>query len=212
VAGAIQWTIDQFWSQLQGLRSQIQQADASLKADAAQLGSMYATARANYDPTRDAWIAPLIHRNNDLRLTYLKPVKDKFNEAVAIAKSAITSAGYSVPTQLGDLGQTEVIWVPAAAVAAIVLAISAIAIVNRLTQAQISRTAVLASIYGDHTLTFDQKQVAANGILAQTKAEAKATPPPLGFDLNALMGPLAIVAVIVLGPQIMRMLPKRKAA
>jgi hypothetical protein len=49
-------------------------------------------------------------------------------------------------------------------------------------------------------------------ILDQTKAEANATPPPLGFDLKSLIPLAAIAAVILLGPQILRMIaPTRRA-
>jgi hypothetical protein len=209
MADPVQWTVDQFWQQVQNLQGQIINADTALKADAASLGQLYSTAAANYDPSRDVWIAPLIHRNNEIRLNYLGPVKDKFNQAVAAARAVLQGAGYTVPNALAGLGDPFV--VPTIAIAAVVLALAAVLIVNRVTAAQIQRTAQLSSIYGS-SLSFDQKQAAAQMILDQTKAEANATPPPLGFDLKSLIPLAAIAAVILLGPQILRMIaPTRRA-
>lgn len=209
MADVIQWTIDQFWSELQSLQSQIQQVDDALNADKVRLGQMYSQAAANYDPSRDAWIAPLIHRNTELRFNYLKPIKDKFNEAVNAAQGAIQAAGYTVPGQLGGMG---LIFVPAVAVAAVLVAIAAVVIVWRLTQAQIARTDTLQQLYADNSLTMDQKNAAATALASQAIAEGKSQPPPLGFDFSQLLPLAAIIAAIVLVPPILKMLPKRRAA
>jgi len=206
VAGVVQWTVDEFWGQLQNLKDQITQADSALNADKARLGALYATARQNYDPMRDILLAPLIHRNTELRLNYLKPVKDKFNEAVAAASSVLRSAGYTTP-QLSGLGVLPL--VPVIAVTAVLVALAAVAIVWRLTQAQITRTDSMAAIFNDPHTTPDQKLALSKQMTDQVAHEPK---PPLGFDVGALLPLAAIVAVIVLGPQILRMLPQRRAA
>lgn len=203
MAGAIQWTVDQFWRQVQTLQSQIATADQALRDDAKRLGALYRERGAQYDPSRDVYIAPLIHRNNVIRINYLGPVKAKFNQAMNAARGILSAAGYTVPGSLGALGDPFV--VPAIAVAAIVVAISAIIVVNRLTAAQLQRTAMLTKIYTDPSMTPADKQKAADTLRAQTDAEARAMPPPL-FDFGSLVPVAAIAAAIVLGPQILSMM------
>lgn len=208
----VQWTVDQFWSQVQGLQAQITSVATSLQQDKLRLQSLYSTARAEAEPNRThdmAMLAPLIHQNSDLRMTYLAPVKAKFNEGVNAARSLLKSAGYT-PSNLSGLGIVPaLVIVPAVAVAAIVVALAAVAIVNRLTQAQVNNTAAVAAAMADKTTTPQQKADLINGITKAAKA-AKDANPPL-FDPNALVMPLALVALIVLGPQLMRLLPGRRA-
>ena len=83
---AVQWTLTKFWSQLQRLSDAINAVSAQLGADRAQLMQLYARAKAEPDPkgAQDrALLQPLIHRNSELRLTYLAPIKAKFTEAVS---------------------------------------------------------------------------------------------------------------------------------
>ncbi|HYM67752.1 MAG TPA: hypothetical protein VEW68_10705, partial [Patescibacteria group bacterium] len=88
----VQWGVDQLYSGLQELKSKIDAVAADLNADKAQLAQMYDTARQNMDPARDVYLAPLIHQNTVLRLTYLKPIQDKFNSTVAAASKLIRGA------------------------------------------------------------------------------------------------------------------------
>lgn len=208
MAGAVQWTIDKFWAQLQNLQTQIKQVDAALQADKVRLGSLYSAVRARYDPSADQFIAPLIHQNTVLRLTYLKPIKDKFNQAVAAASKLLKSAGYSTP-QLGGLGVVPV--VPVVAATLVVGALAAVAIVNRLTESQILRTKAMVAIYGDPSTTPEQKLALSRQMESQIREENKTPPPGGGFNLDSLVPLAGIVALIVLGPQILRMLPGRRA-
>lgn len=208
MAGAVQWTIDQFWGQLQNLKSQIDAVDAALNTDKVRLGTLYKQVKARYDPSADAFIAPAIHQNTVLRLTYLQPIKDKFRQAVNAASSVLHSAGYTTPT-LSGLGVLPV--VPVVAVTAVVLALSAVAIVWRMTQAQVNRTNAMLAIYQDASTTTEQKLALAKAQQAQVDADNR-TPPPLGFNVGDLVPLAAIVAVIVLGPSILRMLPGRRSA
>lgn len=206
MAGAIQWTIEQFWGELQSLKNQLDQTAAALNADKLRLQGMYDAARRNYDPARDLYLAPLIHRNTELRLRYLKPVRDKFNEAVNASAGALRGAGYTVPT-LGEVGILPA--VPVVAVTAVVVALSAVAIVRRLTQAQITRTNAMAAIFQDSHTTTEQKIALSKQMQAQVTDENKHTPPPLGFNLDMLVPLAAIVAAIVLVPPILKTLPAR---
>lgn len=213
MAGAVQWTVDQFWAQLQALQNQINALSTSLNNDKAQLTDLYAFARREYDPAGAydrAMLDPLVHHNSVLRLTYLAPVKAKFTEAVNAASSFLKSAGYTTPTLSGLGIVPALVIVPVVAVAAVITALAAVAVVNRMTQAQIARTATVASIFTDTTTTPAQKQALAKSLQDQTKADAAANPPL--FDTSWIVPAAAIVAVIVLGPTILNMAKQRRAA
>lgn len=209
MAGVVQWTIDQFWNNLQSLKSQIDQVESALLADKARLTALYSTARQNMDPARDVYLTPLIHRNSVLRLSYLQPIKDKFTQAVNAASAALRAAGYTTPN-LSGMGFVFAI-APAAAVTLVLVALAAIAIAWRLTQAQITRTDAMAALFSDPGTTPDQKLALSRQQQQQMSAEDKAN-PPLGLDLGKLLPIAGIVALIVLGPRILDMIQSRRRA
>ena len=206
MADVVQWTIDQFYNQLQALADQINQAAQALSDDQAQLSAAYDLARQNNDPTRDILLTPLIHRNSDLRVNYLGPVREKFNQAVSAASSFLSSAGYTVPT-LNGLG--DIVVAPTAAVVIVVAALSTVAVVWLLTQAQRNRTATTLAIFSDPNTTVQDKLALAASQDAEMKTEAATNPPPLGFDLGAVAGIVGLVALIVLGPRLLDMFGPR---
>lgn len=202
MAGPVQWTVDQFWAQLQALQSQIDHVDAALKADKATLTRLYDTARRNMDPARDAFLAPLIHRNSVLRLQYLAPVRTKFAQAVNSARAVLRKSGYTTP-QLSGLGVIPL--VPVVAATAVIVALAAVAIVWRLTESQISRTQAMARVFADPHTTPEQKLALSRQMAAQIEQENKSTPPPLGFNLDNLLPIAALIAAVVLVPPILKM-------
>lgn len=205
-AAAVQWTVDQFYGQLRVLSNQIASASSALAADKAKLTALYSAAKKANNAKAMAALSPLIHNNSVLRLSYLAPVKAKFNEATAAATAALKRAGVT-PPGLSGLALAPAILVPAVAVAAVVAALAAVAIVNRLTQAQIARTNALAGIMADTHTTPEQKLALAAQLEAQAKAERQANPPL--FDPNAFVMPLALVAAVVLGPQLIAAFRRR---
>lgn len=209
MASAVQWTVDQFYAQLQGLKDKIRQIESLLAADKARLTALYSAARTAKNAQRMAALQPLIHQNSTLRLTYLAPIKAKFNEATTIASAALRRAGITAPG-LSGMGIVPAILVPAAAVAAVVVALSAVAIVFRLTQAQVTRTNALAAVFADTHTTPEQKLALAKQLEAAANAERLANPPL--FDPNALVLPLLLVAGIVMGPSVVRALTQRREA
>ena len=216
MAGPVQWTVTEFWKQLQNVQNQIHAVDSALQADKATLTALYAQARKEYDPAGAhdrAYLEPLIHQNSVLRLSYLAPVKAKFNAAVSAASAALRSAGYTTPN-LSGLGLVPaVIIVPAIAVTLLGLAAGAVLIVNRLTESQINRTATARAIFSDPSTSFDQKLQLAGAFQQEMDNEKKNAPPPLGIDLGWILPTAVVVAVIVLGPQLLRAFgPKRAEA
>jgi len=209
--GPIQWTIDQLWSGLQQLENQITSVESTLNTNKAELTALYAEARAEYDPAGAhdrAMLEPLIHQNTVLRLTYLAPIKAKFNQAVNLAAGVLRGAGYTTHTLTG-LGDAVV--VPISTITIVVVALAAIAVVYSLTQSQIQRTATMKALYADPSTTPAQKLALAKALKDQTDADTHAN-PPLGIDLGALIPVLGILAVILLGPQLLQMFRSRRAA
>jgi hypothetical protein len=213
MAGPVQTTVTAFWNQLQNVQNQIKAVDAKLQADKAVLQRLYSETRQRLDPmgAHDrAYLDPLIHQNSVLRLSYLAPVKSKFNAAVAASSSVLKSAGYTTPN-LSGLGVIlpAVIIVPAVAVAALGIAAAAVLIVNRMTQTQVSRTATARSIFSDPGTTPAQKLELAKAFQAEMDAEKKNAPSPL-FDTGWIVPAAALVALIVLGPQLLRTFGPRR--
>ena len=215
MAGPVQWTVTEFWKQLQNVQNQIKAVDAALKADKATLTALYTQARQQYEPAGAhdrAYLDPLIHQNSVLRMSYLAPVKSKFNEAVAAASSVLKRAGYTTPNLSGLGVVPAVIIVPAIAVTALGLAAAAVAVVNRLTASQVNRTATARAIFTDSRTTPEQKAQLASEFQKQMKAEKEFAPPPPGFDMGWILPTAAVIAVIVLGPQLLRAFGPRRAA
>lgn len=202
-----QWTVAQFWNQAQSLKSGIDGVEARLNANKADLQAIYTQMRINMDPSRDAFVAPLIHQNTVLRISYLAPIKAKYNEAVTAAKNVLAAAGYGYMAPYGGglagLGLGPLV-VPIVAVSAVLVGLTAYAIVYRLTEAQIIRTNTVKAIMTNPSTTMEQKAAQMKLLQDEIKTEGQNTPPPLGFDVKALVPVLGLVALIVLGPSLVR--------
>jgi len=209
MANPAQWTVDEFYRALQAVQNQITAADRALAADKSRLATMYDAARRNMDPARDAYLAPLIHQNTVLRLSYLKPVKDDFRKAVNAASGALRSVGLTAPTLSGIGVLPAAVVVPVAAGVFLAACITAIVVVNRLTAAQINRTAAMAAIFSSSSTTPAQKLALAAQLQGAIDADRKASPPP--FDPAAFVLPLGIIAAIVLGPKLLGMFGDRRS-
>jgi len=215
-AAAVQWSIDQLWTQLQKLQSLATRLKADLQANKAELTALWTQTTKDPDAKRraanQALLRPLIHRNSELRLSYLAPIVARFNTAVGLARDALVRAGYKVPT-LGGLGAVFVI-APLAAVTIIVATLSLAAIAVVLTEAQRNRTATVRAIMQDRSTTPEQKLALLQAQTAEVKAEEKAAAKekPAGFDFGALVPLAAIVAVIVLGRPLLEMFGRRRSA
>lgn len=214
--GPVQVTVSAFWNQLQGVENQIHSVESALLADKATLTALYAQARKEYDPAGAhdrAYIEPLIHQNSVLRLSYLAPVKAKFNAAVSAASAALKRAGYTTPSLSGLGIVPAVIIVPVIAVAALGIAAAAVLVVYRLTQSQVNRTATARAIFSDPSTSPEQKLRLAAGFQQEMELEKKNAPPPPGFDVSWILPTALVVALIVLGPQLLRAFgPKRAEA
>lgn len=207
MAGPVQWTIDQLWSGLQQIRNGFNTVSADLKADQAELTRLWSATKKDGNAVRraanQALLKPQIHRNSVLRLSWLAPVRDKYNQAVQLASNALRSAGYSTPN-LSGLGFVFAI-APAAAVVLVVAALAILGTVAMLTQSQRTNTANIARIIGDPSTTAEQKAA----LLRALKEANDSLPPPPGLDFGALAWGLAAVAAIVIVP---KLLPARRAA
>jgi hypothetical protein len=208
MAGPVQWTIDQLWSGLQQIRNGFNSVSADLKADQAQLTSLWSATKRDTNAARraanQALLQPLIHQNSVLRLSYLAPIKANYDGAVARASSLLKKAGYTTPN-LSGLGFVFEI-APATAVVLVTVALAALATVVVLTQAQRTNTSNVARILGDPSTTPEQKKA----LLEALNKANKSLPPPLipNLDFGAIAWGLAAVAAIVIVP---KLLPARRA-
>jgi hypothetical protein len=220
-----QWSIDQFYAALQSVWSLANKAKAGLAADRQQLIHLWSVTKTEDPATaaaHQATLNPLIHQNSVLRTQYLTPLAAKFQEAVNAGSRVLDQAGYKAPTLAGyneagtGLGIVPaLVVVPAAAIAAIVVALSAASILANLTETQRKNTANAAAIIQDKSLTPAQRTAQLSALAAETKASAEAAAksnPFGGLDIGKLVPILGLVAIIMLGPQIMRMFPGRKVA
>lgn len=207
MADVAQWTIDQLWTQLQKIQNGFNAVAADLKADQAQLTTLWSKTKADTNATRraqnQALLTPLIHQNSVLRLSYLAPIKDKYTQAVNLAADALRKAGYTAPN-LSGLGFAVVI-APLAAVTIVVTVLALLATAAVLTQSQRQNTATVARIVGDPNTTAAQKLA----FLAALTQANKSLPPPPGLDLGWLPWAIGGVLAIMVVP---KLLPARRAA
>jgi hypothetical protein len=204
MANVVQMGVDAFWAQLSKLETAAKRVRADLDADKAQLQAAYAATKTDPDPRRrtvsQAALQPLIHNNSVLRLRY-RDLAAKFNQAMAGAAAALKSAGLTTPPQLGAVP----VLVPVVAVTALGVAFAIYQTVRLQTDAQRRATTAMLAIINDPNTTPEEKAIAA-AALAKT---ATTRPPNLFGDLVPILG---LVAVILLGPQLLRSFGTRRAA
>ena len=203
MANVVQMGVDAFWAQLGNLQAKARAVLADLDTDKAQLQAAYTATRSDPDTRRRAVsqtaLQPLIHNNSVLRLRY-RDLVAKFNQAVSAASSALKSAGLTTP-QLGAVP----ILVPVVAVTALGVAFAIYQTVRIQTDAQRRATSALLAILNDPNSSPDEKAAAAAAI-AKTATQK---PPDLFASLVPILG---IVALIVVGPQLLRTFESRRAA
>lgn len=207
MAGAVQWSIDKLWSGLQQIRDGFNSVSADLKADQAELTRLWSATKADTNAARRAanqsLLQPLIHQNSVLRLSYLAPMRDKYNEAVRIASSALKSAGYTTPN-LSGLGLVIAI-APATAVTLVVVALSILATITVATQAQRTNTATVARVIANANLTPQQQK----DLLDAINKTNKSLPAPAGLDFGWLPWAIGGVLAIMVVP---KLIPARRSS
>lgn len=218
MANPVQWSIDQFYSALQSVWSLGTKAKSDLAADRTQLMHLWdvtKTQAPDVARAHQAILTPLIHQNSVLRTQYLAPLMDKYKTAVNAGSSALRAAGFTAPTLAGyGMGAIPII-IPAVAIAAIIVALSAASIIANLTDAQRKNTATAAAIIGDASLTPAQRasELAALATSAKAVSEAATKNNPFGgFNLGDVVPILALVAAILIVPKVLPLIPRRRAA
>lgn len=200
-----QMTVDAFWSKVSDLERSAKAESQALEAQKLRLQNAYGAARRDPDPARSAanraLLEPLIHRNSGLRLKYRELV-GKFNQAVGAARTFLERAGLRVPTELGALPVVPIVAVAALGAALTILAI--IATQRRSLDRAIDNAIRVAS---DPYATPEQREAARRAL------EVAARTTPKGpFDFSSLVPVLGILALILLGPQLLRAFGGRRAA
>lgn len=210
MADPVQWTIDRFYDELRKLDAAGRLAIDNLNAQKQRLQDQYTLARTANDTNRMEFLKPLISKNSALRLS-ANDYKAKFNDLVGKASSLIRSAGFAAPPTLSGLGFAPAILVP---IAWIVAMVAAWAIVNKIMagreaieKALNSNGPTLLAIAKDPDKTAAERKAALdayNKLLDQAGASTDWIK-----DLAPVLG---LVAVIVIAPSVLRMLPQRRSA
>lgn len=210
MANPVQWTVDQFYAELKKLDTAGRQAIANLNAQKLRLQEQYTVARNASDAARMEFLKPLISRNSALRIN-ANEYKAKFNDLVNKASSLIRGAGLVTPPNLGIVPVIVGALVPAAWILGI---IAAWAIVNKLTSGRDaidhalgSNGPALIEIANDPNRTAEERKAALDA-LAKLYEKAGASNDWIK-DLTPVLG---IVALIVLAPSIMKLIPSRRSA
>lgn len=204
----VQWTVDQLWSGLRKFQAGLTSLRADLLADKAQLTELWSRTKADPDVKRreanQKLLAPQIHNNSVLRMTYLGPLTERFNQAAEAGRKALAAAGYTTPS-LSGLGVVVAI-APAAAVAVVVTALALLATAMTLTAAQRKHTGMLATLLADPSTTAKEKQALLEEL---EKVQENA---PKGFNLNDL-GPILVgVGVLMVLPTLVQSFRARRSA
>ena len=205
-----QMVVNEFWTSINALRDTANVENAALEAQRRKLIAASASARSDPDKARSAdrqaILAPLIHRNSVLRLQY-RDLVGKFNTAVKAASDFLKKHGFTVPDQLGAVEAGVVIVGTAVAVLGTAWAVAyAIQASRRSLDKAIDNAIRVAN---DPSATPEQR-AAAKELLKI--ADATLPKGPLGLDLGSLTVPLLIVAVIMVGPQLLSAFGRRRAA
>lgn len=211
MAGVVQMGVNEFWAQLQKLRGLSKRVKADLDADRSELMQLWARTRSDPNRVRAAQnqklLTPLTHQNSKLRLKY-RDLTSMFNRAVEKARTALKAAGYTTPG-LSGLG----VVVAVAPVAAVVILLAAFAVYQTiavLTGAQRSHTRAVAQVMTDPRTTPEEKIALAKAMEQENRTAARATAPG-GFDFGQIVPILGLVALIILGPQLLRAFQGRGA-
>ena len=213
MANVAQMAVNDFWNSVTDLQAQAEYEQAIMDDSRQKLIAAYSDARRDPDPTRAASrmaaLDPAVHQNSQIRLKY-RDLVSAFNQAVNGAKDLIRKAGLIVPNQLAGLGQIETgIVIIGVAVAALGTAWLILQWIQSANKANVDLVDSAIAIANDPSATPQQRAAARDAITKRT-----ATPPPPGgfFDVSSLIPLAGLVALIVVGPKILDMMPKRKAA
>jgi hypothetical protein len=215
VANVAQMAINDFWNSVVDLQANAEYEQAVMDDTRQKLIVAYSDARNDPDPARAASrmaaLDPVVHQNSAIRLKY-RDLVGAFNQAVNGAKALIQKAGLTVPNQLSGLGQIETVTgivIVGVAVAALGTAWLILNWIKAANKANVDATDATIAISNDTTATPEQRAAARDAITKRTAAP----PPPGGFfDVSSLIPLAGLVALIVLGPKILDLMPKRKGA
>jgi hypothetical protein len=210
MANVAQMAVNEFWTSINALRTTANTENAALEAQRRKLIASSASARSDPDKARSAQrqavLAPLIHRNSQLRMQY-RDLVGKFNSAVKSASDFLTKHNFTVPDQLGQIETGVVIVGVAVAVLGTAWAVAySIQSSRRNLDKAIDNALRVAN---DPSATPEQRRAAQDLLKIADKTLPKG---PLGLDLGSLTVPLIVVAVILVGPQLLSTFGRRRAA
>jgi hypothetical protein len=211
MANPIQWSVDTLYNEIGKLEAEGRNEIAALNDQKARLQDAYTRARTANDQPMMTFLQPLIHRNSSLRIK-AKEFAARFNELVGKASGFLKHAGLTVPATITGMGIAPALVIVPAAVVAVGLICwgilhemnsGRIAIDNALQ----TQGPELLKIIQDPAAPPDQK-AAASAAYKKLLGEAGAQDDWVK-QLTPILG---LVALIVIAPSVLKMLPGKRAA
>lgn len=211
MANVVQWSVARFYDELGRLDRAGRAAITRLNDQKLELQRRYTAARNAGNENAMKFLRDLIHRNSVLRMSANEYV-GKFNELVARSSSILRGAGLAVPKTVGlGVVPAMLVIVPATVVTT---ALILWGIVNRMTEGAVKIADALKSQGPELLATINDKEQPPEVRAAAAKAYEKLVGAADDADdwTKMVLPALGLVALIALGPQLLRMVPQRRRA
>lgn len=214
--GAVQWTADQLLAELAKVKAWARAEFAAMGQNSAHMSDLYVQADSIADPAKraaargglEAWANRQAGLVRDFNAAW-----GRYLAAYNAAASFLRSIGVNAPPDPGGLsGLGALPLVPVVVVGAVLLAAAWLAVVheNNLTQRQdlSNQAARFAAFVGGRISAGDYVTLSrADAALAEQNKK----PLPGGGLQGMILPGLALVALIVLGPRLLELMPRKAA-
>lgn len=216
MANAAQWTVDQLLSQVDDLQAQFQTQFAAIGANNASVTDLYSQADGIEDPQMKAAVKANLQGIANRQVA----LQNDFNTAYSIFRNSynavasfLRSVGMNAPpiTGLSGLGQVQLL-VPAAIVGGVLLAAAWVAVnaANNATQQKhLANQQELLDMVKSGQITVAQYLAMS---AADTAAMDKLKKPNPSDWTQMVVPALGLLALIILGPQLLKLVPSRRTA
>ncbi len=213
MANVVQWSVDQLYREIQSMDAAGRQAIVDLSTQKLELQNAYTAARNAGNQVAMDFLKPLISKNSALRIK-AGEFKAQFNNLVNQASSVLRGAGFTVPNNISGMGfGPALIIVPAAVIATALIVWGIIHELdsgkNAINQALTQDGPRLLTIAANPNATADERKAATD---AYKKLLDDAGIANSSDWMTMVVPALGLVALIALGPTILKMLPSRGGA
>lgn len=210
---AAQWTVEQFYNSLNELDQAAKAEQQRMETNKIALTEAYTATKSIDDPEQRAalqeFLKPVIHQNSVVRMRY-RTLVENFNKALSLAGNMLRTAGFQVPSELSGMGQAVII-VPAVVLGALGVAWATFAAFKVANEA--NTNAVNAAIESAQSVLANPGAYSVDDVKQARQALLELpgmTPKPAAPDMFGALIPIAaVVALVILGPPLIRALSPR---